>query len=390
MFVQKISHLAKRYRKRRLLPGLLAMAVIAALLVSLWRPGKPGRAAGTSEGNEQTDFEVHFIDVGQGDAALILCDGQAMLVDGGAKNQSDKLYTYLKDRGIDRLDYIVATHADADHVGGLSGALHYATAKKALAPVKEVEEEAFSDFVRTLDGQNVSVTVPKVGDTYSLGEKGLITVLGPVREAEEDNNNSLVLKVEHGSNSFLFTGDAEEAEEQDIMDGGKDLSATVLKVGHHGSAYSTSDLWLSSINPQYAVISCGKDNEYGHPTEETLKRLDEHGVIILRTDLQGDIIFKEETGLLNYQVEKNPDADTLVPGSKPENIQEGEEPQTRTIPGEDEKGGTKYILNVNTGKFHEPDCKSLNQMKEKNKKEFTGDRQELIDSGYEPCQNCNP
>ena len=389
MLVQKTGQLAKKHKRKRLMPGLLLLAAAIAVLASVWQQGRPDFAAASSKEDAKSGFEVHFIDVGQGDAALILCDGHAMLIDGGGKSQSDKIFTYLKDRGIDQLDYIVASHADTDHVGGLSGALHYASAKQALAPVKEASEEAFSDFVDSLQEQNVSITVPAPGDTFSLGERGLVTVLGPVRQAEEDNNNSLVLKVECGSSSFLFTGDAEDAEEQDIMAEGKDLSATVLKAAHHGSAYSTSDQWLSSINPQYAVISCGKDNEYGHPTEETLKRLDEHGVIVLRTDLQGDIIFREETGILNYEVEKNADADTLVPGSKPEGGEDSG-PQTRVASGQNQTREGSYILNVNTHKFHYPGCKSLNQMKEKNKKEFTGDRQELIDSGYEPCGNCNP
>ena len=188
----------------------------------------------------QNRFIVYFIDVGQGDASLTLCDDSSMLIDGGQSKQSDKIYAFLKEKGIDHLDYIVATHPDDDHVGGLAGALNYATVDTAFSPVSANDSISFENFKKYLDKQGVEITVPVAGDTYPLGDS-TVTVLGPKEAADSDNNNSIILKVTHGENSFLFTGDAEREEENDIIDAGADLESTVLKIAHHGSASSTSD-----------------------------------------------------------------------------------------------------------------------------------------------------
>ena len=238
---------------------------------------------------EGSSFEIHFIDVGQADSALILCDGKAMLIDGGNAEDSSLIYTYLKNQGIDRLDYIVCTHAHEDHVGGLAGALNYAKVDVAYCPVKSYDSTAFKNFVKYLGNQGVSISVPSAGDTFTLGSAS-VTVLGPINPSDEPNNTSIVFRIVYGSTSFLFTGDAEREEEQDILDAGYSLSSTVLKVGHHGSENSTTYPFLREVMPQYAVISVGADNSYGHPTEETLSRLRDAGVTVYRTDMQGNII----------------------------------------------------------------------------------------------------
>ena len=285
--------------------------------------GKTGLQAcaidsGTSDNTEKTSNEegrldVYYIDVGQGDASLVVCDGHAMLIDGGHEKQSDKIYSFLKKKGIAHLDYIVATHPDNDHIGGLSGALNYATVDKALSPVESDDSEAFQNFLKYLERQNLTITVPKAGEQFTLGSAA-VTVLGPVLKTGEDNNNSLVLRVVYGKRSFLFTGDAEKEEEASILDANEEVKSSVLKVGHHGSASSTSQAWLEAVHPSAAVISCGAKNEYGHPTEEVLKRLKETGMQVFRTDLQGDIQIYVEDGKLFCVVEKNPDADVFVPG----------------------------------------------------------------------------
>ncbi|MDO5133797.1 MAG: ComEC/Rec2 family competence protein, partial [Eubacteriales bacterium] len=262
----------------------------------------------------EQQFIVYFIDVGQGDSSLILCDGHAMLIDGGQSRQSDKIFTFLKEKGVTHLDYIVATHLDDDHLGGLAGALNYAAVDVAFSPVTDGDSSSFQNFKKYLDKQNVEITVPEAGDRYSLGS-ALITILGPTQIVDADNNNSIVLRVDHGDYSFLFTGDAEKKEEADILSTTADLKTTVLKLGHHGSASSTGDDFLAAADPVAAVISCGANNEYGHPAEETLNRLKDKDIRVFRTDLQGDIAFYEDKGSLYYEVQKNPDADVFVPGS---------------------------------------------------------------------------
>lgn len=354
------------------------------------------------------EFMVYFIDVGQGDASLVVCDGHAMLIDGGNSSESDKIYSFLQTRDISKLDYIVATHPDDDHVGGLSGALNYASAAIALSPVRDAESESFRDFVKYLDRQGVSISVPAAGEQFSLGSAE-VTVVGPIKRAIDDNNNSIVLKVTHGENSFLFTGDAEVAEEADILQSGADIRCKVLKVAHHGDASSTSEEWLRAVQPEIAVISCGEGNVYGHPTERVLSLLKDEGVRLYRTDLNGYIKLYEEDGVLVRRPQRSADTDIFAPGIIP--VSELETyavvPQTEDASvsggnagGSDEAavrsgniGGSnerEYVANTSTKKFHYPGCESVRRMKESNKWVLTCDRDYLIDSGYDPCQKCNP
>lgn len=343
-------------------------------------------------------FEVHFIDVGQADAALVLCDGQAMLIDGGNASDSSLIYSYLKKLSVDHLDYMVCTHAHEDHLGGLAGALNYAKVDTALCPVTEYDSRAFESFVKYLDKQDVSITVPTAGDSFSLGSAE-VQVLGPLTvEEDEPNNTSIVLRISYGETSFLFTGDAEREEEQELLDAGYDLQSTVLKVGHHGSDSSTSYPFLREVMPAYAVISVGEDNSYGHPAEDTLSRLRDADVKVYRTDMQGDIICTSDGKEVAFTVGHNEDADTLSgigpnstqQKSEPVNTQEPENTPEPTPEPEPEPVGTTYILNTNTHKFHYPSCSSVKQMKESNKYAFTGTRDEVIAMGYDPCKRCSP
>lgn len=338
-------------------------------------------------------LELLFIDVDQGDASLVICDGHAMLIDGGTSNQSSKIYTILKDRNITHLDYIVASHEHSDHVGGLSGALNYATVSTALSPVDSGDNEAFKDFLNYLGKQGVSITIPHPGDKFTLGSASF-EICGPINHSSEPNNNSIVLRLDYGSFSALFTGDAERPEEQDILGTNHRIKSTVLKVGHHGSSDSTGYQWLYEVEPEIAVISCGTNNIYGFPTEETLSRLRDSGTTVLRTDIQGDIdITVAPNGTYGFLTARNLDADTLVPGgtssSTPVPAQATPQPND-TSSGTDRAVGTTYILNTNTGKFHYPSCSSVNQMNDSNKQEFTGTRDEAISMGYSPCGRCHP
>lgn len=328
------------------------------------------------------NIEVHFIDVGQGDASLLICDGKTMLIDGGKASESSLIYSYLRDRGIDHLDYIVNSHPHEDHVGGLSGALNYASADKALVYMTDYDSRAFSSFLKYLDQQSVPLTVVSAGDKFKLGSAD-VEILGPVYFSSEVNNNSIVMKVSLGDISFLYTGDAQREEEIDILTQGYDLSSTVLKVGHHGSDTSTTYPFLREILPDFAVISAGKNNQYGHPTENTLSRLRDADARVLRTDMQGHIVFTSDGKEISYEVERNRDADPFknpppaTPKTEPE-----EEPET--------EGDVRYILNTRSKKFHHPTCHSVEQMAPHNKQETNKSREEVIGMGYSPCGNCKP
>lgn len=327
----------------------------------------------------ESSFAIHFIDVGQADAALVLCDGMSMLIDGGNVEDSSLMYTYLKKLGITKLDYVIGTHAHEDHIGGIAGALNYASVDKVYCPVTSYSSKAFNSFVKAVRKHGSSITVPDPGDRFSLGSANC-QILG-VNSTDDTNNSSIVLRITYGNTSFLFTGDAEREAENIILDRGYDISCDVLKVGHHGSSTSTSYLWLRQAAPKYAVISVGKGNSYGHPTEEVLSRLRDADVKTYRTDLQGDIICTSDGQNVRFQVSRNENADTFggIGGNSTQATQPSGDTQSR-----------HYVLNTTSMKFHDPDCSSAKRISDKNRKDYQGTRDELLDQGYDPCGNCDP
>ncbi|MCL2677732.1 MAG: MBL fold metallo-hydrolase [Clostridiales bacterium] len=315
---------------------------------------------------EDSSFIVYFIDVGQADSALVICDGETMLIDGGNAADSDLIYAFLENHGVSHLDYIVATHAHEDHVGGLAGALNYATAGVALCPVTEYNSNAFRNFVKYLDEQEVAITVPNPGDTFMLGSAQVL-IVGPLKPSGNPNNTSLVIKTTYGATSFLFTGDAERPEEEDILAAGYDISATVLKVGHHGSDTSTIYPFLREIMPLYAVITCGKGNSYGHPHDNLLSRLRDVDATVFRTDLQGTITCASDGKTVSFTTERNA------------NIQ--------TNPTEKDFYEEYYIGNINSRKFHRPSCSSLpNEIN----RVILDTWEAAIEEGFDPCGICKP
>ena len=182
--------------------------------------------------DSDSKLEVTFLDVGQADAALIQCDGHSMLIDGGNAADSSKMYTVMKNHKITELDYVIGTHAHEDHIGGLAGALNYASVKTAYAPVTTYDSRAFRNFRKAVEKHGVSLTVPQKDDTFSLGSAECKILA--VNSDSDTNNTSIVLRITLGDTSFLFTGDAERETEQAILGSKQDIQSTVLKVGHHG------------------------------------------------------------------------------------------------------------------------------------------------------------
>ena len=365
---------------------IVLLILLISILLSACGASPDGNSIGSAHKNVEGNITVYFIDVGQSDAALILQGGHAMLIDGGDASSSNKIYSFLKELNITHLDYIVATHAHAEHVGGLSGALNYASAGVVFCPVTSYNTRTFENFIKYVHEQGKEITVPKAGDKFTLGSAE-VTVLNPISPASGENHtndDSIVLRIVFGDTSFLFTGDAERAAEAAILDSGYDLSSTVLKVGHHGSDTSTSYPFLREVMPEYAVISCGKDNMYGHPHENLLSRLRDADVQVFRTDMQGTITCISDGKTVTFQTERNADIKTN-PTEKAD--QAGQIESNTVIPPEMGADGTYYIGNVNTHKFHKPDCPGLPI--EKNRIYFAT-RETAIDEGYTPCGICNP
>lgn len=343
--------------------------------------GRAGAAQATGNTGiaQAGTLTVTWLDVGQGDAAVIQCGGQSILIDGGKPEKSSYIYAWLQQHGLSYLDVIVATHVDADHIGGLSGALNYASVGTAYCPETTGTTETFQSFVKYLAQRGKQITVPTAGETFALGG-AQIQILGPLHRAEDSNDNSIVLKVSFGATSFLFTGDAERAEEQDLLNSGVNLQSTVLKVGHHGSDTSTSYPFLRAVAPQYAVISVGAGNSYGHPTEAVLSRLRDAGVTTFRTDMQGEITAVSDGQTINFSTAKN--AVAIASANAGGGNADG-------AAGAGTTAGS-YVLNTNSHKFHLPSCSSVETISPKNRKDVNESREQIIREGYAPCKRCNP
>ena len=343
--------------KKLLRPLLPVLALLLVLCACEFSPPDGGTSLPPGDG-----LTVHFIDVGQADAALLQCGGQTMLVDGGNVDDSSLLVSYLEGCGVEYLDYVVCTHAHEDHVGGLSGPLNTCTVGQVFSPVEQYDSQAFSDFAKYTQAQGLTLTVPQAGDSFSLGE-AQVTVLGPLYDYEETNDTSIVLRVTYGETAFLFTGDMERTAEADLLESGCELSATVLKVGHHGSDTSTSYPFLRQVMPQFAVISVGEDNSYGHPSEDVLSRLSDAGATVYRTDLQGTVVAYSDGTQVTFSTEKDVQPESGTPAQ------------------------VTYIGNVNSHVFHRDTCPNLpaeqNQV-------VLDSREQAIAQGYTPCGNCEP
>ena len=369
---EKVSFWRKPFRR------LAALALAAALALGLaacdGASVLPGGSADVipnpASSGVQTDdsFQMHFLDVGQALSVLVECDGQYMLYDGGNVDDGSMVVSYLQKQGVEELQYVFCSHAHEDHVGGLAAALAFFPANHVYSPVTEASTKCFQDFVKYTQQQGLQVEVPTVGTVWQLGG-ATVTMLGPVAQYNETNDTSIVLRVDYGATSFLLTGDMESDAERDLVNSGANLKADVLQVGHHGSSTSTSYLFLNAVLPEMGVISCGVNNKYGHPHEETLSILRDAGVDVYRTDLLGTVVIGSDGQNYTIRTDKTATDTELNP----------------TAPAASGTAQQAYIGNVNSKKFHLPTCPNLPA--EKNQILFSS-YDEAIAAGYTPCSTC--
>ena len=365
-------------KKTGLLQRLLSLAAAAALALSLVGCGTsavvPGGSAdvvpnpSSTAASVDAPFEMHFIDVGQALSVLVECDGQFMLYDGGNVDDGSLVVSYLQKQGVEQLQYVFCSHAHEDHVGGLAAVMAKFPAGHAYSPVTEGSTKCFNDFVKYTQQQGLQLEVPSVGTVWPLGS-ATVTLLGPVTQYSETNNTSLVLRIDYGVTSFLLTGDMENTAETDLVNSGANLKADVLQVGHHGSSTSTSYVFLNAVLPEMGIISCGVNNKYGHPHEETLSILRDAGVDVYRTDLLGTITVSSDGQNYTVATEHFATDAELNP----------------TDPAASSTAQQVYIGNVNSKKFHLPSCANLPA--EKNQIFFSS-YDEAVAAGYSPCSSC--
>ncbi len=325
---------------------------------------------GNNDASSDT-LSVHFIDVGQGDSAFIVFpDGKTMLIDAGENVYGSVVSDYIKKLGYNTLNYVIGTHPHSDHIGGLEEIIRGFEVESVYMPKVSANTKTFEGLLTVIKDKGLTVNTAKK-DVYIIDKENLqVKILSPVREEyPELNNYSAVVMLTYFSNRFLFTGDAETDVEGELSG---DISCDVLKVGHHGSSTSSSLKFLKSVKPKYAVISCGKENKYGHPHVEILSRLSKIGAAVLRTDISGTIVIESD----GTTIRLSENVVTLEPNASSWNNSSGEE--------------VKYILNTSSKKIHLPDCGSVKEMKSENRAESCESIDQLIADGFVPCGSCKP
>lgn len=243
---------------------------------------------------EITDkLEVHFIDVGQGDSILLKTKNEYMLIDAGDSKSKKTLFSYFEKFNIKSFEYVVATHPHEDHIGSMDDIIKNYSIDNFYMPDVLTTTKTFEDMLDSLEEKNMTYKVPDIGERFYLGDAE-IKVLYLNDDEDNLNDCSIVLRLVYGDSSIIFMADAGLSVEEEMMDGYDDLKSDLIKIGHHGSSYSSSTEFIEFINPKYAVISVGKNNSYKHPSSDVLKRLEKNEITVYRTDINGTIIFESD------------------------------------------------------------------------------------------------
>lgn len=312
-----------------------------------------------------SSINVHFIDVGQGDCSFIqLADGRTILIDGGNKADAEKIINYLKNLDIISIDYLIATHPHEDHIGSLPTIIREFKIGSIYMPKVTATTNIFKDLLLSIKEKGYKINTAMAEVRIIDTEDTKLTLLAPASsEYGELNNYSVVTKLSYKNTAFLLTGDAEDISENEILKANLDLKADVLKVGHHGGRTSTTKGFLAMVKPKYAVISVGKDNDYGHPHRETMERLNVQKVNVFRTDEQGSIVASSNGNTVT--INKSPVVLSEAPAA----------------------ASNFYIGNKNSKVFHLQSCTAL--PKPENQVELKS-KTEALNAGFKPCQRCKP
>lgn len=362
------------------------LSMILALTLVL-----PGNAV-TAKADGQGDMAVHFIDVGQGLAILVQSGGENLLYDGGNRSHADEVVQYLKNQQVETINYMISSHYDEDHLGGLVKCLDTFEVEHVLGSDYVHTSDLFNTFMNTATAHAIIVEYPSVGDTYEFGT-GSFTVMAPDGISQNSNDNSVVIRLVNGNNSFMFMGDAEETSEQDMISTGMNLDCDVLSLGHHGSASSTSWDLLEAASPSWAVISCGLNNSYGHPAAETMGKLSDMDIPVFRTDDQGTVIALSDGNTISWNQEPCNDytsgsekrstdssADQSEQDTNDAAATESYAAQTDTS----DTQGRMVWISATGSKYHSiPDCGNMNPDKATQETES-----QALSQGYEACKKC--
>ncbi len=355
--------------KTRIFAIFLCITMIFSLCSCTFEYNQYNEILPNTQPPENTALAVHFIDVGQGDSILLESNDEFVLIDAGEVEYGHVVCEYLKNVGADTIDYVIATHPHSDHIGGLADVINRFECENFITKETDQQTKTWMNVLTAVDKNDVNYIDAKVSDTYSFGE-AQFEILAPNSDYYEGYNNySVVVKATCGDTSFLFTGDAEKLSEKEMVNSGANLRADVLKVGHHGSTTSSSKAFLDAVNPDYAVISCGRNNDYGHPHKETMQELSARGITVYRTDeLSSVVAYSDKKDITFTYV--NTDK-SVITATKYDDIKYG------------------YIGNKNSKKYHRADCSGAKDIREKNKVIFES-KEQAVNEGYSGCKTCNP
>ncbi len=276
-----------------------SILIILALIFASFLYYNDGISLGNYKNNNSNNenLSIYFMDVGQADSIMIKLGNEYALIDAGNNADGNLLVDYFKSIGINKFEYVFGTHAHEDHIGGMDDIINNFEIDNFYMPDVITTTKTFEDVLDALDAQNVEFDTPKIGDTFTLGD-AKINILYVGTDKSDLNNTSIVLRLDYKDTSYLFMGDATSVVEQEIS---KDnIEADVIKIGHHGSQYSSTESFIQKVNPTYAVISVGKNNSYNHPSDTIIKRLTDNNIKIYRTDIDGTIKIDSDGNYINF------------------------------------------------------------------------------------------
>ncbi|NFE95843.1 UNVERIFIED_ORG: MBL fold protein [Clostridium botulinum] len=348
---------------------LISMLLVLSVVLFTLGCSQPTKASAnnitTTTQSNLSGIKVHYIDVGQGDSELIQIGDKNVLIDAGCNDS--KALNYLKSIGINKLDYVIATHPHEDHIGGMATIINNFNIGEFYAPKVNHTTKTFENMIKALQSKGIKLTAPTLGDTLNVGNATLQFLAPNSAKYEDMNNYSIACKLKYGNTSYVFMGDAEALSEGEILAKQLDISADVLKLSHHGSHSSTSQTFLAKVNPRYAIVSCGKGNDYGHPHKETIDKLNAKNIEILRTDVSGTIISTSDGNNINFNVNAS--------GTSTSNTNNNQDTKKQTT--------NVWVANKTAKVYHS--SKECSNMKSPSEMPL----QDAQTKGLKPCSKCN-
>lgn len=304
----------KRKRKEKITIIIALILFIFSLVMSfldkndIFTWNDLNNATGTLNGpvNPDSNFSIYYLDVGQGDCTIIKSNESVMMIDTSTQNHSLNIQEALKSLSIRKIDYLIITHQHDDHMGSAKDLIDNYQVDNIIMPklseINMVTTTSYENLLKSIVNNKVNAIPATVGESFWLGD-ATVQILSPSKQDEDLNNMSVVLKVVYGETSFIFQGDAEKPIEKQLLNSDFDLSADIIKLGHHGSNTSSTDKYLKAVNPKYAIISCGADNSYGHPHDEVIERLKKNNIIFYVTAQAGDITVTSDGKNIDVQTQ---------------------------------------------------------------------------------------